>query len=319
MEESEMLDTQSEGGEQVRANGNVRGDEFTRDLFRWLQLVATDRALPPGAASLAIVLSQYINRKSGTAWPTQETLGRVLATTTRAIRRNVEALVAHGHLSVTVARGRHRPNIYRLVLKFGMPPTAAAPQKPDSAVPLSEPENRTLPPENRIPLGKKQDGPVLQNHLKEPTEEPSEGEILSPPPLLSESNPTERTSTPPTQRPEEPPNDGFDRFWAIYPRHVAKGAARRAFTKALKRIDIDTLIDGARRYGAETSGREPRFIAHGATWLSGERWLDEPATLNGRVIDQWGNSLAAGAHRKRRRRSYTDIANEILEGIHERH
>lgn len=70
--------------------------------------------------------------------------------------------------------------------------------------------------------------------------------------------------------------EGFEAWWKLYPRKVGKGQARKAYTSALKKADADTLADSAEAYGQKVIGTDPRFIAHPATWLNGERWLDEP-------------------------------------------
>lgn len=73
------------------------------------------------------------------------------------------------------------------------------------------------------------------------------------------------------------PSSSFDRFWSVYPKKVAKGHARKAFDKIMSRKDapsIDLLCDAAEAYGKAIS--DPRYIAHPATWLNGERWLDAP-------------------------------------------
>ncbi|WP_200474849.1 hypothetical protein [Azospirillum argentinense] len=68
----------------------------------------------------------------------------------------------------------------------------------------------------------------------------------------------------------------FVEWWAAVPRKVAKGAALRAYRSALKHATPADLLAGIRRFAAEVEGREERFIAHPATWLNGQRWLDEP-------------------------------------------
>jgi hypothetical protein len=67
----------------------------------------------------------------------------------------------------------------------------------------------------------------------------------------------------------------FDRFWVIVPRKVNKGAARKAWTLALKKTDAETIIDGMKRYAKERDGKDNQFTAHPASWLNGERWADE--------------------------------------------
>jgi hypothetical protein len=67
----------------------------------------------------------------------------------------------------------------------------------------------------------------------------------------------------------------FDRFWSVYPRREAKIAARKAWDKAILRVDSERILAGAERY-RDLAGREPQFTAHAASWLNGSRWDDEP-------------------------------------------
>lgn len=91
---------------------------------------------------------------------------------------------------------------------------------------------------------------------------------------------------------QEDHSASFEEFWKVYPRHVAKGTARRSFEKALKTASAGTIIAGARRYAAERAGQEPKFTKHPTTWLNAECWTDEPsATGAGSIIDPLGNIL----------------------------
>lgn len=66
----------------------------------------------------------------------------------------------------------------------------------------------------------------------------------------------------------------FEEFWETYPRKEAKGAARRAWLTAVRTAAPIVIIAGAFRYNKDPN-RDPAFTAHAATWLNGERWLDE--------------------------------------------
>ena len=68
----------------------------------------------------------------------------------------------------------------------------------------------------------------------------------------------------------------FDEFWELCPRKKGKGAARRAWAKAVRSIEPDQIIESMRRFRSECIGKEPEFICHPATWLNQERWDDEP-------------------------------------------
>jgi hypothetical protein len=85
------------------------------------------------------------------------------------------------------------------------------------------------------------------------------------------------------------PND-FEAWWVLYPRKEAKGAALKAWTSALKRIDIETLMDRVTLYaGSELPDRQ--YIPLPATWLNADRWNDDvkpvTASLHHPPEDNW--------------------------------
>jgi len=67
----------------------------------------------------------------------------------------------------------------------------------------------------------------------------------------------------------------FEQFWSICPRKTAKGSARKAWIKAIKLAPPETIIQAMDIYAKSTAGKDPQYIAHPATWLNGERWLDD--------------------------------------------
>jgi hypothetical protein len=68
-------------------------------------------------------------------------------------------------------------------------------------------------------------------------------------------------------------SEDFEKFWNSYPIKIGKGSAFKAWLKALKKADVETIVEGAIKY-AKDPNREAEFTAHPATWLNGERWLD---------------------------------------------
>lgn len=70
--------------------------------------------------------------------------------------------------------------------------------------------------------------------------------------------------------------DTFAAFWDAYPRRTDRGHAVKAWAKITKAgADPQTVIDAAARFAAKSLNTDPKFIPHPATWLNGERWLDE--------------------------------------------
>ena len=99
-------------------SAQARPNNFTRDLFAWLNQVKADSDLPPSAFKVAFEIGQYINRKSGEAWPSTDTIGKGIAMSKATVVEMVSRLKAGGHLDIDPGcQGRGHPNRYRLVLK----------------------------------------------------------------------------------------------------------------------------------------------------------------------------------------------------------
>lgn len=62
----------------------------------------------------------------------------------------------------------------------------------------------------------------------------------------------------------------FNAFYDEYPNPQAKGAARKAWAKAIKIATPLEIMSGLRRYPFRA---DPQFQAHPATWLNTESWI----------------------------------------------
>lgn len=97
----------------------------------------------------------------------------------------------------------------------------------------------------------------------------------------------------------------FEAFWSSYPRRVGKGAARKAFEKAMKLATFDEVMNGLRRQISYYATREHQFIPHPSTWLNQERWCDEPQPVQSYNRTRQSNDMA-------------DFASDLLGQAHER-
>lgn len=95
---------------------------------------------------------------------------------------------------------------------------------------------------------------------------------------------TETDADPITQKPETRSQNisddpiflvEFDLWYSAYPLKKGRGQALKAYKLARKKSDAGTLLSAAKRFAAERRGEDNKFTAHPATWLNGERWLDE--------------------------------------------
>lgn len=83
---------------------------------------------------------------------------------------------------------------------------------------------------------------------------------------------------------QQKPEDGFERFWKVYPKKAAKKDAQKAWVKAIKRETADRIVAAAEKYAAWLSApsRPGEFKPHPKNaqgWLNGDRWqefLDQP-------------------------------------------
>jgi hypothetical protein len=95
---------------------------------------------------------------------------------------------------------------------------------------------------------------------------------LSSPLMVSPPHPPSIYIIPPSSLKPSSLNTSFDAFWRIYPRKIGKGAAVKAYAKAIKKAAPDVILKALQGY-KWPDDRE--FIPHASTWLNGERWADE--------------------------------------------
>ena len=233
-------------------------------LFRWRDAV-TASSLHPTDRLVALALSMHMSRDGTGARVSAPELARLIGSSERTARRHLRRLVEAGWLT---ARPREDDRGGTLAHEF-----CAVDQSP--------------PPRPRRPG-------VVATHLPPPgvNRDTPQGfhapsffskDTTTPPYSPPTGGATETSEAPMDQDPlpldvkPVPPTDleRFDEFWAAFPRHVAKGAARKAWRTALRLADADTLIAGAQRYAADPN-RDPAFTCHASTWLRAERWEDEP-------------------------------------------
>lgn len=71
-------------------------------------------------------------------------------------------------------------------------------------------------------------------------------------------------------------NEDFESFWNLYPKKVDKGAAKRAFTRAVKKETLEVILEGTKKYAEDPNLPEKRYIKNPATWLNAEAWANPP-------------------------------------------
>lgn len=96
-------------------------------------------------------------------------------------------------------------------------------------------------------------------------------------------------SSPTAKKTQSYPDD-FELWWQGYPRKIAKADAAKAWKRARRSADAETLTTAlaasVRAWRAQ--GRATEHIPHAASWLNGRRWEDQPETDMPRAAEPKG-------------------------------
>ena len=100
-------------------------------------------------------------------------------------------------------------------------------------------------------------------------------------------------------KPATTPPHGFEEFWSRFPNRKGKQKAIEAFREALKRADLETILQGADNYAIEAREilrRNPNAtLKYPQGWLNDNRWEDEP-TPTFQAPSRSEEWLTAGMH-----------------------
>lgn len=181
---------------------------------------------------------------------TQDAIGR--AAGRDAVRVILKELETAGYLKADLARSEGGAFNGMAYTVSEIPDMAPETEKPAPA----SPETEYPAPAQPAPANP----PLVKNDLQQPTEEAAK---------------TDQEQTP---NPLPGVGEMFDRFWKVYPRHVAKANARKAFEKLKptpELLDAILVAIAAQRVSPAWLKDNGQFIPHPTTWLNGRRWEDE--------------------------------------------
>ena len=216
------------------------------------------------ALALYGALLTYRNHGTGLCCPSQKTLAEDhLGKDEKTVMRNVRVLEDLKLVAVkrSKKRGQNANNEYVFLDCIGSPWDTNVPRPPDTNVPWpSQPPDKNAPRPSPVdvPRPPPKNDPITI--LIQPDEvEPEEELFIIDEPMT-----------------EPVADNGFDTFWANYPRKVGKGQAKKAYEKALKVAYRDEILSGAKRLADDPNLPELTYVKHASTWLAAESWTDEP-------------------------------------------
>lgn len=266
--------------------------------------------------------------EDGSGWMSVADIRRRTLLGERVVQKAVIELAKMGELEVAYQEGPKGCNRYRVLMgctpaKSAPPPQnlrgaeSAPPQNlrpSESSQASAQDPAKSAPPQNlrprkigRPPPADSADVPLYEPHKNSSTKS-SKGGAGGDDPLFgaNEAKATAHQS----RKPKASPGPEFERWYAIYPVHKARGDAEKAWEQTRDvRPEIDVLVAATERYR-----QDPQVVRgygkYPAGWLRAKCWLDEPSApqqLGPATNGQSGSSMRGGARQKLL--SHKDAAN----------
>ena len=118
-----------------------------------------------------------------------------------------------------------------------------------------------------------------------------------------------RAESVPADETGKTPDADFDRFWKAYPRKEGKGAARKAFGKARKKVTLEAMLSAVelQKQSPQWNRENGRYIPMPSTWLNQERWGDDP---NAECLNDAGCPRPEQPPGEMRRKTYRELIQE---------
>jgi len=237
----------------------------------------------------------------GYAWPGYTYLEKATGVSRGGISKAIAGMEERGFL--TRLHGVEKSTAYRLNLGF------TGVHSGNTKCSLSEQQvfTQETPSVHSVNQSRTviQDSEAGQEHRGSDFSEDDPPSLPSDEALAASVPPAEKTKT-------SSERELFAHFWDAYPRKVGKGAARKAFSQALKKADVEVIAKGLDALIEERRGKDPKYTPHPATWLNQERWLDEAQTPEPSIYDKMQMALdvtAPSAHQQELEELYNGITN----------
>lgn len=196
----------------------------------------------------------------------------------RAIRNALRELEAKGLISTDERWGE--ASAYRILMPASTAISAfsaeeATASTPASRAPLApapdaDSPRRVVPP----PAAPDADPPAFRAAPPAPDAPKLSTNILPTLSLSPPISPDKPASARSGRRSGDGEPEGFAEWYAIYPRHVDRQGAAKAFPAACRKAGGREAL--MRLTKAHRFNPEPQFIPHPSTWLRNARWLDQP-------------------------------------------
>lgn len=216
-----------------------------------------------------VALADRYNDDTRVCWPSIKTISNEIGVSERTVIKAIKELESFGLIKrgaphwVSHIRADRRPTVWTLNLNMVKPA-------------------ETVEPDNHVTeaLARGEDGFTSSDSRGEDVFIQRGEDVFRHGVKTCSDKPKENPKPEPKTNNDHPADDRFTEFWESVPRKVGKGAARKAWAKAVKKADPQIIIEGMRRY-RDDPNRSDEFTAHPSTWLNAERWEDDPLPARG--------------------------------------
>lgn len=225
--------------------------------FSAVSWVVQNTVAPAGTPRYVMVLMANFAGEHGYCWPSIDTIAKLAGIHRRQVFSTLKLLVEIGELQCVENRSAiHRTNVYRVLC--GQEPSAEADAAFYADLPIT-------PVQSTAPGGVRSTAPTpVQSTAPQPISKNKE----------DSKSLFDSTESPPIA-PQLSAEASFEVFWRIYPRHVGKDGARKAWVKALARASSGDIIKGLNAQLADLKAREAQYVPHPSTWLNRGDWQND--------------------------------------------
>jgi len=297
--------------------------------FKWMRGVSDDTRISVIYRLVLLRLCIHRRQKDGRCNPGYQTVADELGVYRTTVLKAVDLAVRLGWFAPPI-RSRRANASFVFTLPIARDQEVASEHNQEVAQQSNFLNNQEVAPDelrSRSKLVKKSlaqrasqasSNTSTRNVLRTSKENGCKSQTLAPDFFAGDSKKDSRSKKSLRKKAQASPAESFERFWALYPRRVAKEAARKAFEAAIKGgADADAIIAGAKVYALVEQarigrGEDPKYTAHAATWLRGKRWEDPPP--DGVTLDEHGDVVAIEQPRASSNgRGFESIADEMIE------
>ena len=230
------------------------------DKWRFVMQAIPDKRLTAGDLRCVVAIADCYNSSKGRAWPSYSYISRGTGLSWSAIARSVSKLHALDIIH-KVSGGTGRANTYRPAFRES-PSEIASPETGDTSVTHE--------------TGTKHETSLTDETTPVSPTTPDPSHACDTIPLNPRSISVGDYRGIPADG-GAPGDDGFEQFWANYPKREGRTLAKQAYCRVVADgIAPDTLIAKARQYAEAKADVDAKWLKMPANWLKEECWLEDP-------------------------------------------